>query len=123
MLMRMKVGSVDVTPGTASARHGSDISFLASIAVAAVVFAALYMASRSVWPCALFHLSWNIFNPMLLGNVYSEHPGLFGGEVWISNGEGVFGLVLNGLLAVWFFRRWTRAPAAQPVPAVQVQGA
>jgi membrane protease YdiL (CAAX protease family) len=90
-----------------------NISFLASIAVASVVFAALYMASRSVWPCALFHLSWNVFNPMLLGNVYSGRPGLFGGEVWIFNGEGVFGLVLNGLLAVWLFRRWKHAPVAQ----------
>lgn len=87
-----------------------NLSFLASIAVAAVVFAALYMASRSVWPCALFHLSWNIFNPMLLGSVYTGRPGLFGGEVWVFNGEGVFGLVLNGLLAVGFFWRWTRAP-------------
>lgn len=98
-----------------------NVSFLASIAVAAVVFAALYMASRSVWPCALFHLSWNVFNPMLLGDVYAGRPGLFGGEVWVFNGEGVFGLLLNGLLAVWFFRRWTRAPAARP-PVVQVQG-
>lgn len=95
-----------------------NISFLASIAVASVVFAALYMASRSVWPCALFHLSWNVFNPLLLGDVYSGHPGLFGGEVWIFNGEGVFGLLLNGLLSVWFFRRWMRAPVAQPVPGV-----
>jgi membrane protease YdiL (CAAX protease family) len=94
-----------------------NLSFLASIAVAAVVFAALYMASRSVWPCALFHLSWNVFNPMLLGNVYSGRSGLFGGEVWVFNGEGVFGLVLNGLLAVWLFRRWTRAPSAQPALA------
>jgi hypothetical protein len=50
--------------------------------------------------------------------VYSGRPGLFGGEVWVFNGEGVFGLVLNGLLAVWFFRRWTRVPVAQPVPGV-----
>jgi membrane protease YdiL (CAAX protease family) len=97
-----------------------NITFLASIAVAAVVFAALYMASRSVWPCALFHLSWNVFNPLLLGNVYSGHPGLFGGEVWIFNGEGIFGMVLNGLIAAWLFRRWARAPAAQPVaPGLQ----
>jgi membrane protease YdiL (CAAX protease family) len=85
-----------------------NITYLASIAVMAVVFAALYMASRSVWPCALFHLSWNVFNPMLLGNVYTGRPGLFGGEVWVFNGEGVFGLLINGLIAVWLFRRWTR---------------
>jgi hypothetical protein len=54
---------------------------------------------RSVWPCALFHLSWNVFNPMLLGDVYAGHPGLFG-------------LLLHGLLAVWLFRGWTRAPSA-----------
>jgi membrane protease YdiL (CAAX protease family) len=92
-----------------------NVTFLASIAVAAVVFAQLYLATRSIWPCALFHVSWNVFNPLLLGNVYTGRPGLFGGQVWAFNGEGVFGLVLNGLVAAFLFRHWRRAGRAEPV--------
>ncbi|RKH96490.1 CPBP family intramembrane metalloprotease [Corallococcus sp. AB004] len=88
---------------------GQNVTFLLSIAVAAVVFAQLYMASRSIWPPALFHISWNIINPLLFGSVYNGRPGLFGGQVWVFNGEGVFGLLLHGLVAVWLFRHWKRS--------------
>ena len=82
--------------------------FLLSIAVAAVPFAALYRWGRSVWPCAVLHFSWNLWNPILLGNVYTGHAGLFGGQVRIFNGEGLFGLIFNGLIAAWLFWRWGR---------------
>lgn len=80
--------------------------FLLSIAVAAVPFAAVYRWGRSVWPCAVLHFSWNIWNPVLLGDVYTGHPGLFGGQSRIFNGEALFGLIFNGLIALWLFRKW-----------------
>ena len=82
--------------------------FLLSIAMAAVPFAALYRWGRSVWPCAVLHLSWNLWNPILLGNVYSGRAGLFGGEVRIFNGEGLFGLIFNGVIALWLILKWRR---------------
>jgi len=87
--------------------HGlQNVTFLLAIAMAAVVFAAFYVWTRSVWPCAVLHLSWNLWNPVLLGDVYRGHPGLFGGKVWIFNGEGVFGLLLEGIVAILLFRHW-----------------
>jgi len=80
--------------------------FLASIAVQAVIVQAIYLRSSSVWPCAVFHLSWNIWNPVVLGNVYGGAPGFFSGQFWVFNGEGPFGLLLNGAVAMWLLYRW-----------------
>ena len=80
--------------------------FLLSIAVAAVPFAAIYRWGRSVWPCAVLHFSWNIWNPVLLGDVYTGHAGLFGGQPRIFNGEALFGLIFNGIIALWLIRKW-----------------
>ncbi|HJW08611.1 MAG TPA: CPBP family intramembrane glutamic endopeptidase [Holophagaceae bacterium] len=82
--------------------------FLLSIAMAAVPFAAFYRWGRSVWPCAVLHFSWNLWNPILLGDVYMGHPGLFGGQVRIFNGEALFGLIFNGILAAWLIWTWRR---------------
>lgn len=83
--------------------------FLLSIAAAAVPFAALYLWGRSIWPCAVLHLSWNFWNPLILGSVYTGTPGLFEGQVRIFNGEALFGLFFNGILALWLIARWRRA--------------
>src|SRR5215831_13076488 len=75
--------------------------FLASIAVQAVIVQAIYLRSHSVWPCTFFHLSWNVWNPLFLGDVYAWSPGFFSGQFWVFNGEGPFGLLLNGAVALW----------------------
>ena len=92
--------------------------FLLSIAAAAVPFAALYLWGRSVWPCAVLHLSWNLWNPLVLGNVYTGQAGLFGGQVRIFNGEALFGLIFNSILALWLIARWRRE-ASQPPAGLQ----
>lgn len=89
--------------------------FLLSIAVAAVPFAAVYRWGRSVWPCAVLHFSWNIWNPVLLGDVYTGHPGLFGGQTRIFNGEALFGLIFNGIIALILILKWRREAAARSV--------
>ena len=82
-------------------------AFLASIAVQAVPIQALYLWSGSVWPCAAFHLTWNTWNELVLGDVYGWAPGLFSGQFWVFNGEGPFGLLLNGVAALWLLLRWS----------------
>ena len=86
--------------------------FLASIAAAAVPFVALYLWARSIWPCAVLHLTWNFWNPFFLGDVYGGAPGMFGGRVWIFNGEGAFGLLVNGAVAAALLWRWRAAAAS-----------
>ncbi len=85
-----------------------NIVFLLSIAAAASVFAAFYLWTRSVWPCAVLHLSWNVINPTFLGDVYAGRPALFGGEVWLFNGEGLFGLLFHAAITLWLVSRWRR---------------
>ena len=86
-----------------------NVTFLASIAAAAPVFAALYRWAQSVWPCVVLHFAWNLWNPFLLGDVYHGAPGVFGGAVWFFNGEGACGLLINGLVSFWLIRRALRS--------------
>jgi hypothetical protein len=51
-------------------------------------------------------LAWNTCNELVLGDVYAWAPGLFSGQFWVFNGEGPFGLLLNGVVALWLLRRW-----------------
>jgi hypothetical protein len=89
-------------------RYLQNIAFLGSIAMFAATMQALYIWSESVWPCAVLHLSWNTWNEAILGDVYGWEPGMFGGQFWIFNGEGPFGLFIMGAIALWLLRRWAR---------------
>jgi membrane protease YdiL (CAAX protease family) len=94
-----------------------NLTFLGAIAAAAPVFAAFYRWSRSVWPCAVAHMAWNLWNPLILGDVYGGQSGLFGGAVWFFNGEGVCKLILNGAVSLYLVRRAlhsSRGPRPQP---------
>lgn len=95
--------------------YEQNAAFLASIAVQAVIVQAIYLRSYSVWPCAVFHLSWNVWNPMFLGDVYAWSPGFFSGQFWVFNGEGPFGLLLNGAVALWLLSRWQRSASPREV--------
>jgi len=82
------------------------LAFLLSIAAAAAAFQALYLWSGSVWPPVVAHFTWNFWNPFFLGNQYGPGASIFGGQTWLINGEGLLGLVLNGLVTVLLVRRW-----------------
>jgi hypothetical protein len=49
--------------------------------------------------------TWNLWNPLWLGDVYQGEPGFFGGSVWFFNGEGVCGAIVNGAVSFVLFRR------------------
>jgi len=89
------------------------ISFLLSIAAAAAAFQALYLWSGSVWPPIVAHATWNTWNPFFLGNQYGDGPSIFGGALWLINGEGLLGLVVNAAITAVLVLRWrARRPAA-----------
>lgn len=83
-------------------------SFLLSIAAAAAALQALYLWSGSVWPPIIAHFAWNAWNPYILGNQYGGGPSVFGGEVWLINGEGLLGLVVNLAITAVLIARWRR---------------
>jgi membrane protease YdiL (CAAX protease family) len=82
------------------------VTFLLSIAAAAAAFQALYLWSGSIWPPAIAHITWNAWNPFFLGSQYGGGPSMFGGEIWLINGEGVLGMIVNGLVTLVLISRW-----------------
>jgi membrane protease YdiL (CAAX protease family) len=86
------------------------LSFLLSIAAAAATFQALYLWSGSIWPPAIAHFAWNFWNPFFLGDQYGSNPSIFGGEIWLINGEGLLGMLVNGAITVVLIRRWRARP-------------
>jgi membrane protease YdiL (CAAX protease family) len=89
------------------------LSFLLSVAAAAAAFEALYLWSGSIWPSAVAHFTWNFWNPFFLGNQYGAGAAIFGGHVWLINGEGLLGMLVNGAITAALFRRWRRAERAK----------
>ncbi|WML56283.1 type II CAAX endopeptidase family protein [Neobacillus sp. PS2-9] len=66
-------------------------------------FAYIFFKTRSLIPVILLHASWNLFNPYVLGNIYTNETGILKGNLFIQNGEGVMGLIVL-LIACIFFR-------------------
>jgi membrane protease YdiL (CAAX protease family) len=55
----------------------------------------LLLQTGSLWPSVIFHLTWNLLNPAVFGNLYTAKEGLLRGPIWLINGEGVMGMVVS----------------------------
>ncbi|MFC6974780.1 CPBP family intramembrane glutamic endopeptidase [Halomicroarcula sp. GCM10025709] len=68
----------------------------AVLAVAAFPFSyAYYLSEGSVLPPVVLHLTWNLLNPFVLGNVYTNVEGFIAGQVILISGEGLLGLAIG----------------------------
>jgi membrane protease YdiL (CAAX protease family) len=75
----------------------------------ACVFSWVYLKSNSIWAPTIMHLSWNFFRGVLTGRLSDGEPGLFNGDLWMINGEGVIGMIvtaLTGLIFIFLFRSY-----------------
>ncbi|KAH3778794.1 uncharacterized protein LOC127844584 [Dreissena polymorpha] len=55
----------------------------------------------SMWPASVMHWFWNVYNPTVLGSIYTNTPGHYTGEQWKINGEGLMGcLVMAPVVAI-----------------------
>ncbi len=63
----------------------------------------LLLQTGSIWPTTVFHLTWNLVNPALLGSIYTDKEGLLRGRIWLINGEGVVGALFSLLIAAPLF--------------------
>jgi len=90
-------------------------SFLVNIFCAGIVFAWLYLRTKNIWSVYVAHVTWNVFNPMILGNVYSKQASpLFKTDLQIVNGEGLLGCLVNMLFAgivIWYFTKKSQKDA------------
>jgi membrane protease YdiL (CAAX protease family) len=55
----------------------------------------LLLATGSLWPAVIFHLTWNMINPAMLGSIYTGKQGFLRGSIWLINGEGMLGLTVS----------------------------
>lgn len=70
-------------------------------------FSYVFFRSRHVLPVVVFHAVWNVFNPYLLGDYYTNDPGILQGRILVQNGEGVVGMIVLAAASVYFIR-WLR---------------
>jgi membrane protease YdiL (CAAX protease family) len=79
---------------------------------------AYFLSDGSVLPPVLLHLTWNLLNPLVLGNVYTNVEGFVAGQVILVSGEGLLGIVVGlvplVVLAVLVHRRTGFGTAAGP---------
>ncbi|XP_069112599.1 uncharacterized protein [Argopecten irradians] len=54
----------------------------------------------SIWPSTFLHFWWNHLNPHVLGSIYTNTPGVYYGQQWKMNGEGLTGCVVMLPVAV-----------------------
>ncbi|XP_053400997.1 uncharacterized protein LOC123550716 [Mercenaria mercenaria] len=48
----------------------------------------------SMWACSVMHWFWNIYNPTVLGSIYTNTPGKYTGQQLLINGEGLTGCLV-----------------------------
>ena len=94
----------------AQAYHTPQPILLVSLQLLAVFtfsfpFAYAYFQDKSIVPPMLLHLTWNLFNPIILGDIYTNSGGLLTGNVLLINGEALGGVLLSLLCIVWFVKK------------------
>jgi len=58
----------------------------------------------------LFHFVWNFYNPIVLGNIYQNQPGILEGNMVFINGEGLAGIILGLFFIIWYINKFKRKP-------------
>ena len=87
---------------------------IATIQAAAVfVFSFSYSysfyLSKNLIPVLFYHSTWNVINVLILGDIYTKKAGIIGGNIPLINGEGVLGVILGAILAIWFIRQFKKS--------------
>jgi uncharacterized protein len=72
------------------------------VAIFSFPFAHSFFISRSIIPPMIFHYMWNWFNPLVLGNIYRNTPGIAKGNILLINGEGFLGAILGMGFVAWY---------------------
>ncbi len=78
---------------------------MGAVFVFSIPFAYSYFLTNNIVPPMLFHFVWNYYNPIVLGNIYRNRPGIVVGNLIYINGEGLAGIILGSLFLIWFIVR------------------
>jgi membrane protease YdiL (CAAX protease family) len=80
----------------------------------AALYSWVYLRSGSIWAPTIMHLFWNLYRGMLTGRLADGEPGLFVGNLWIINGEGIIGMMVTALVGFYFLRLIKRSDKVKP---------
>lgn len=87
---------------------------IASIQAAAVFMASFsfsyaFYLSKNLIPVLFYHSTWNVFNVLVLGDIYTKKAGIIVGNIAVISGEGVLGLILGLIIAIWFVTQFRKS--------------
>lgn len=83
---------------------------MGAVFVFSIPFAYSYFLTNNIFPPMLFHFVWNFYNPMVLGNIYQNQPGIIEGNMIYINGEGLAGIILGLLFIIWYIYKFKKDP-------------
>jgi len=88
------------------------IATIQAVGVFFIAFAfsySYYISSGSLIPVLFLHSTWNVINVLILGDIYKNKFGIIAGNIPVINGEGIFGLILGGILMIWFINQFNKS--------------
>lgn len=81
---------------------------MGAVFVFSIPFTYSYFLTNNIVAPMLFHFTWNFYNPLILGNIYRNQPGIIDGNLMLINGEGLGGLLLGLLFMIWFLKQFKK---------------
>lgn len=72
-------------------------------------FSYSFYLSKNLIPVIFYHSVWNMINVLILGDIYTKKAGIIVGNISLINGEGFLGVILGGILAIWFIRQFNKS--------------
>jgi uncharacterized protein len=88
------------------------IATIQAVVVFFIAFAfsySYYISKGSLIPVLFLHSTWNTINVLILGDIYTNKSGIITGNIFIINGEGILGLILGGILVLWFINQFSKS--------------
>ncbi len=76
---------------------------LLSLVGTSFIYSWIYIQSGSIWAPTVMHLFWNLFRGILTGRLADGEPGLFTGNLWLINGEGIIGMMVTVFFGLAFY--------------------
>ena len=77
-----------------------------AVFIFSMLFAHSYFMSDNILPPMIFHFVWNLFNSMVLGNIYGNTSGIMEGNILLINGEAIAGVILGLIFLIWYIFKY-----------------
>ncbi len=82
---------------------------MSAVFVFSFPFAYSYFLTNNILPPMIFHFVWNFYNPLLLGDIYMNKPGIVEGNILYINGESLAGIIIGLPFIFWYIYKYKKA--------------